>query len=348
MQISRAKLCDSITKLTHFGYHDTYPDLGEVMQAAVTELEWVVAENVDDKPIKSNTIQKIRQDHLYNIRMGMPQNKALDAAAKAVFDEVFFLFKRKMLGWDFFCKVENYLSDVIKLTYKEEENSGLLDSAMDDFIKYYDPSYKSWKTFASDRLRKTYINKYKRDSNTDTRSTIDTDNSDDSQELTLANQPDDSTYGNSIENIRKIDMADLICDVMKQADKYTTSAVYKQFRCFFTFQMAELMDLNEFIYSHVRRHRKNYDAVVDIEFLNHYIDYDCHSITDAYGKERKLLSCFSGNDSDDIPCNTLNVHGDPQQVIYTSYLGKSAASISTNYKKYKELIHGAMAVNEKE
>ena len=55
MQISRAKLCDSITKLTHFGYHDTYPDLGEVMQAAVTELEWVVAENVDDKSIKSNT-----------------------------------------------------------------------------------------------------------------------------------------------------------------------------------------------------------------------------------------------------------------------------------------------------
>ena len=345
MQISRAKLFESVTSQVHFKYCNTYPDLNEVIQESVNELEWVIADDVDNSVVKSITIQKIRQDLLRDLRHGKSHDKALNSAARAVFKEVFFKLKSKLIGWEFYNEVEKYLADIIRIKYNNYAETDLLEKVINDFVKYYDTSFDSWKTFASDRLEKTYHNYRQRENRIQICSPQKSEEDDDTSGIDLTSIPDNGTYGNSQKNIQLIDSADLMCDLMKNSAQISP-VVYKQYRCFFTFHIAELIDINDYVYNHVKQHRSNYDAVVDIDFLNHYVNYECHSITDSYGKERKPLKCFTKKDKDVMPCNIIKDTGE-SHAIYTSYLGKSAASISTNYKKYRAFISAAMPCVEK-
>ena len=338
MQISREKLFDAVMKQAHFKYHGTCSNLDMVINNAVAMLEWVVGSS-DDSSVATPTVMKIKEDFVYDLKTEVPEKKAVESAARAVFNESFYRFKKDELGWDFFIEVKNYMADVIKINYKNYVDSGLLDAAMDDFVKYYDPKYPTWKTFASSRLEKTWNNTVARDNRSETWSPVGDGDKNDSGDAPAQPTMEDVADNDACENIMKLDVADFICDVIKRADKYTKPEVYKQFRCFFTFQIAEWIELNDYIYRHVERHRNSYDEVVDIDFLNHYVDYECHTITDAYGKNRKLLSAFSET-GEDIPCNVINSNGAPQ-VIYASYLGKSVSSISQNYKKYKNLVNSA-------
>lgn len=104
----------------------------------------------------------------------------------------------------------------------------------------------------------------------------------------------------------------------------------KVYECFFTDNVSALINASDLIYLHIKRNLKLYDPVVNLNFLNFYVDFECLSIVDSIDKKRKPMSQFK----EEEPYNNNECEQPLDECVFEKFLDCSYSTIHSRSNEY--------------
>lgn len=315
------RIMEVLIGLTSKGYFRQNP---EITKAAIMESAEKL-ENMDKKEISSSSALKKKAKSVLNEIFYEKKHSSIDPE---ILVDVNALFKRKSESRD----DKKGLIDVSDL-----ERDDIRRKAYDRFVKYFDASKEQWAAFAErvfssvvndecnseknkERFPK-YLSQYDETDDENEYSTL-------PKELTISELPIEI-------DLRYIGMWDTMRDMIisgKVSAKKDRNLLYP---CFFTDDISAFIRINDSLLKHVKENEKLYNNVVDIDFLNYFIDGECSTITDSYNKPRKPMSEFKEGGGS-APCQQPL-----EQIVFAKYKNLSLSTVSNSRNLYREGLKNA-------
>jgi hypothetical protein len=335
--IRDAKIIYSIyAQLCRFGYYKTLPDWTMVV-----------------KKVFQSIIERLHQEEINMVI-------AKQGTVKECVQEIFIYDKMHYLGIDFVSAVNEY-TNLLRLQPKystvatDIDRETILQNALDRFWLYYDPMHPDtqevnkndalidssdfisndeihapWKVLLYRRFRNEEASYFAKN--------IICEPIDPPQNGADTPSPSPLTTSEPTTYIWLYDaLRDLFITQLKSSNSRTN---FNYFDCFFTDDLSACLDVSESFYLHLKDTQKLYDPTININFLNHFVAYNCATLMDAYGKPRKVVSHFVEGSSNESECSQpLDWY------VFSTFLNKRKASVDNHRREYRSLLKQFKAIN---